>query len=100
MADLTEDRITENNRLFRDANEQIRAKSAEHDDPLDRIPFLCECPQEACTTIVRLTSDEYGSVRADPAHFFTAVGHEDAEAPVASVIARHDGYVVVEKAGS
>ena len=97
MANEIEERITENNRLFRDANEAIRARSAEHDDPLELIPFLCECPQEDCTTIVRLTGVEYAAIRADPSHFFTAVGHEVAEEPVGSVVARLDGYVIVEK---
>ena len=95
MADL-EERIARNNLLFREANEKIRAKSEEHDHPLERIPFLCECPVEGCTTIVRLTPDEYGSIRSESTHFFTARGHEQNE-PTANVISRHDDYVVVEK---
>jgi hypothetical protein len=95
MADL-EERIARNNLLFREANEKIRAKSEEHDHPLERIPFLCECPVEGCTTIVRLTPDEYGSIRSDSTHFFTAPGHEQAEA-TARVISRTESYVVVKK---
>jgi hypothetical protein len=40
---------------------------------------------------------EYADVRANPDHFFTAPGHEQADAPVGHVVSRENGYVVVEK---
>jgi hypothetical protein len=92
-----EGRIIENNRLFREANERIRATSSEYSDPVDPIPFLCECPREDCTAIVRLSPSEYSAIRANSTHFFTATGHELNEEPVGEVVARHDGYVIVEK---
>jgi len=99
MAEGTRERIVRNNRTFREANERIRSKAQEYGDPMERIPFLCECPDPECTAIVRLTAEEYGSIRADPTHFLTAPGHEQAEKPIGEVIARNDGYVVVEKSG-
>lgn len=98
MATSPEDRIVANNQLFRDANERIRSRLSEFDDPVEQIPFLCECAEEGCTTIVRLTSREYEAIRESPDAFFTADGHEDAEAPVGHVVARYEGYVVVKKA--
>ena len=97
MNDSVRERIVQNNHTFRDANEQIRARADEYDAPIERIPFLCECPVPACTEVLRLTLVEYGEVRANPAHFFTVPGHEDADAAVAHVVSREDGYVVVEK---
>jgi hypothetical protein len=47
--------------------------------------------------IVQLTRAEYATVREHPRHFITAVGHEEAEKPAAEVVARNDGYVIVEK---
>jgi hypothetical protein len=47
--------------------------------------------------VLRLTLAEYSYVRTDPAHFFTAPGHEQADAPVGHVVSRESGYVVVEK---
>lgn len=91
------ERIAQNNEVFREANERIRSAAERYDHALERIPFLCECPVEDCVEIVRLTEDEYAAIRADPTHFMTAVGHEDAERPVGAVIARNDGYVVIEK---
>jgi hypothetical protein len=40
---------------------------------------------------------EYEAVRANSNHFFTVAGHETAEEPLGEVVARADGYVVVEK---
>ena len=97
MKERTVERIQHNNKVFRAANEQIHQAAAEHDHRLSHIPFLCECPVEDCVEIVRLTEEEYSAVRSDPNHFFTAVGHEDAERPVGEVVSRSDGYVVVEK---
>jgi hypothetical protein len=97
MASGAEERIEQNNRLFREANERIRSRSSEFRDPIDRIPFLCECADEGCATVVQMTSEEYQAVRDDPLQFFTAGGHEGAEKPVARVVSRTDGYVVVKK---
>ena len=92
-----QERITRNNSIFREANEKIREKSIELDDPVEQIPFLCECPREDCATIVQLTPAEYEAIRRDRTHFFTAPGHEEAEQPVGEVVSRLDGYVVVRK---
>lgn len=97
MNDGVRERIVKNNYTFREANERIRARADEYDAPIERIPFLCECPVPACVEVLRLTLAEYGDVRANPAHFFTAPGHEQADAAVARVVARENGYVVVEK---
>jgi hypothetical protein len=97
VQERTVERIQQNNEVFKSANERIREAAEEYDHRLQRIPFICECPVEVCVEIVRLTEDEYSSIRANPDHFVTAVGHEAAEAGVARVVAQYDGYVVVEK---
>jgi hypothetical protein len=97
VTDLTADRILHNNKVFREANERIRDAVAKYDHEIEQIPFLCECPVEDCAEIVRLTEKQYAAVRADPKHYMTAVGHEAAEAPTGHVVARNNGYVVVEK---
>jgi hypothetical protein len=97
MSDGVRERIVRNNYTFREANEKIRARADEYDAPVERIPFLCECPEPACTEILRLTLSEYADVRANPAYFFTAPGHEQADAAVARVVSRENEYVVVEK---
>lgn len=97
MADVSEERIARNNATFREANERIRARAEEYGPPMQRLPFICECASEECMRIVRLTTAEYASVRSNPAHFLTAVGHETAEEPIGHVVSREDGYMVVAK---
>ena len=97
MSETTEGRIVKNNRTFREANERIRVKAEEYDAPLERIPFLCECPQAGCVEIVPLTMSEYAAIRLNPAHYFTAPGHEAEEQGVAKVVDYHDTFTVVEK---
>jgi hypothetical protein len=94
---MSVERIKANNARFRDANETIRDKADELGAEMHVIPFLCECPVETCVEIVQLTYAEYAAVREHPDHYMTANGHEGAEGSVGEVIARHDGYVVVEK---
>jgi hypothetical protein len=97
MSDGVQERITKNNYTFREANEQIHAKAGEYDAPVDRVPFLCECPVPSCTEILRLTLAEYEGIRANPNYFFTFPGHEHADAAVGRVVSRKNGYVIVEK---
>lgn len=96
MRDGVRERITKNNYTFREANEQIHAKAGEYGAPVERVPFLCECPVPSCTEILRLTLAEYEGVRANPNHFFTAPGHEHADAAVGHVVSRKNDYVIVE----
>jgi hypothetical protein len=94
---LTDERMARNNTTFRDANEHISAAAGVYgiDSP---VPFICECADARCSEIVRLTLEEYEEIRAHSRHFFHLPGHEDA-AGAAQVVARRDGYVIVEKLG-
>ena len=98
MSGRNGERIRTNNKQFREANETIRGRADELGVEMDRIPFLCECPLENCVEILPLTRAQYAAVRENPNYFMTAVGHEQSEQPVGEVVARNDGYVVVEKA--
>jgi hypothetical protein len=97
---LTLVRIAENESAFRAANERIET-GAERAGIVVSVPFICECPRQRCTEIVRLTLDEYEDVRAHPLRFFTIPGHQDiAEAAgAAHVVEEHDGYVLADKVG-
>jgi hypothetical protein len=77
------ERAAANEARFREANEQIDEKVHELGS-LDRsAPYLCECEEELCTTIVLLTAAEYEGVRSRSRRF----------------VVRHDGFTVIEKTG-
>ena len=78
-------RIARNDAIFRDANERIRDRAADH-DVTESIPFLCECAEPSCTTIVRLPLAEYERIRADPTWFFNATGHSAVAGPWATPV--------------
>ena len=92
------ERVGRNDAIFRAANEGISDR-AEAEDLTEEIPFLCECAEESCTEVVRLSADEYEHVRQDATDFLNAPGHEVAAGPHAEVIERHHRYVIVRKLG-
>lgn len=99
MNRLAAERIARNDSVFRDANEQISAKARQHRTAEDQsVPFLCECADESCTTILQLTLSEYEDVRAESRQFMTAIEHDRAEGLV-EVVMRNHSYLVVLKQG-
>ena len=99
MYPMTEERIARNDSIFRDANEQINASAIEHDTGEEQaVPFICECADEHCTTIVPLSLPEYENVRTDSRQFLTVFGHERFEGLVEVVSTNHN-HLVVRKSG-
>jgi hypothetical protein len=85
-----------NELVFRDANEQIAERRDELSSVAGATPYLCECEDEACTAIVRMSQDDYRTVRAKPLAFVVVPGH-----PTVGVETEHrgDGWVCVDKQG-
>lgn len=98
MDDRTAERVARNDATFRAANEQISSR-AEESGITEDVPFLCECADEACTEIVRLSSAEYERIRREPTWFLNARGHNAAGGAWVEVLERHRGYEVVGKVG-
>lgn len=99
MNPMTAERIGRNDSAFRDANEQIRGKVREQHIVDDRlIPFICECADEACTTIIQLDLAEYEDIRTDSRQFLNVIGHERVEGPI-EVMSKNHNHLVVRKAG-
>jgi len=91
-----EQRVGHNEALFRDINERIEAGHWRDDDS-ETVAFRCECSMLGCNLLVEMTMAEYERVRASPRRFLLVPGHEIPEVEV--VVARGEGYVVVEKVG-
>lgn len=101
VEELIAERAARNQSLFRDANERIEAATAGLDGG-EPLPFVCECPETGCTTIVRLAAAEYATVRRDGARFCVAPGHEVCEihgVEVARVVERRERFTLMEKVG-
>ncbi|MDX6447815.1 MAG: hypothetical protein QOD08_278 [Gaiellaceae bacterium] len=98
MSDRSAERVARNDATFREANEHI-AERADAYGVDGLIPFICECAEETCTEIVRLTPDEYAHVRSDGAHFLNEHGHVASAGPHAHVVEEHERYTIVEKVG-
>jgi hypothetical protein len=95
----SEERVARNEALFREFNERVE-DMAETFDPRDegdslRIGFVCECGNLDCLERLDLTRAAYEEVRSDARRFVVAPGHEDMH--IARVVAREEGYLVVEK---
>jgi len=93
--------VGRNDATFRDSNERINdvAETTELGQSGALIPFLCECADKSCTTIVRLTRQEYEAVRRDPALFLNAKGHDVNARGWGRVVQEFDRYSVIEKIG-
>jgi hypothetical protein len=96
MTDYSQERRARNEVIFREANEQIRTLRDEFVGLDANTPFVCECDDEACRTIIRLTLPDYEAIRAHPTRFAIANGHGS---NTATLIGRNDGYFVIEKHG-
>jgi hypothetical protein len=92
----TAERAARNESVFREANERIERRLEDLSLEHGRSPFLCECEDETCSEVVRLTLTEYEHVREHPRRFLVAPGHDTGEA---EIVETHDRYVVVEKEG-
>ena len=79
---------------FRDANEEIEDKRRELGLERERTPVLCECADERCTVVLRLTAEEYEHARSNPRWFLLAPGHLFLQGHVSEEL---DGYWIVEK---
>jgi hypothetical protein len=90
----------QNQSIFRAANERIEA-AADAMGLWQHLPFICECPIESCTELVRMSLDEYERVRQEPTWFLTAPGHDAVSvgAGAAVVVERRNQYVLVEQIG-
>src|ERR1051325_11178832 len=84
-----------NEAVFRAGNERIQAAVG---DARRLTPYMCECGDESCFEPVELTDAEYEGVRAHPARFFVAPGHEDLTSGEVVIEAFHL-FTIVEKRG-
>jgi hypothetical protein len=99
FVDAREERLANNEVLFRDINERIAGVAGPQGIPGDDhvYEFLCECSNVTCDLRLPLTLAVYEDVRKEPTQFLVAPGHELPEIEI--VLSRAAGYQVVRKHG-
>jgi hypothetical protein len=93
------ERVAFNDNLFRQANQAVEQRAAEIGADFDLLPLICECAEESCTTVIRVSRKDYARVRSDSRRFLKAPGHEIAAQGWAKVVEQHADYIIVEKIG-
>jgi hypothetical protein len=92
MSKATDARETED--TFRSANWDI-VEVARDIAVGGLVPFLCECSDPSCRTVLRIRWPEYADIHEHPYRYVVAPGHELLE--VEQLVAERGGYSVVEK---
>jgi hypothetical protein len=93
---LSEERAARNEALFREVNEQIADIAATAPDG-DAVGFACECSNADCNEPLLVPLSFYQQVRSHSRRFLVVPGHDN---DFEHVIARHDGYAIVENEGT
>jgi ketosteroid isomerase-like protein len=100
MTELLQDRAARNQALFREYNERLEAmKPTRGGRDRSLTDWVCECADTSCSVPLRLTLEEYESVRTDPTHFLVAPSDDHVVGDVERIVERRDRYWVVEKVG-
>lgn len=97
MSDAREERLAQNEVVFRTVNEAIEQKAIELGGA-DDYAFICECSAATCFERIVLTLREYEEIRREGTRFFVAPGHEDPALEL--VVETRPSYLVVEKDGA
>jgi hypothetical protein len=92
----SEERKAKNEAVFRDANEAIRREQVQLGLERGSMPFVCECEDETCRTVILLEPAAYEAARADPRTFLIASGHPSSGG---ELLEEHEGYCLVKKTG-
>lgn len=94
MGTPREERLANNEALFREGNERMAGwEERQTVESVDR--YLCECADTECRDKVTLARPEYEHVRSNSRWFVVVPGH--AIPDVETVIERNDGWAIIEK---
>ena len=88
-----EERIIENEKLFREVNERVADMQANFSGPDPE--WVCECGDETCFEKVAVPIEDYQQIRSHGDWFVITPGHEKPD--VEKVVRQDNGFVVVEK---
>lgn len=87
-----DERLAENELLFRQVNERIIELGEQWGSELD---LVCECANKNCARVIVVGVEEYERVRENAARFIVLPGHE--VVAIEAVVETTASYLVVEK---
>jgi hypothetical protein len=88
-------RIGLNEAVFREVNERIGTLAETFDLGSQPLDFICECGDASCVERIHMTHAEFEELRSDSHYFAVFPGHVAPD--IERVVARRDGYEIVEK---
>ena len=91
---LSDERLAENESLFRGVNERIDEIGAAVSGS-KTTDYVCECSDTACFKTIELTKDEYERARSRPTVFMLVPGHQRPE--IELVVEENERFLLVEK---
>jgi hypothetical protein len=95
--DAREQRLAQNEALFREINEKVEAIAAVHGSDDHVYEFYCECSNADCSLQVPATIAAYEAVRAHPRRFLVTPEHWLPE--IETIAGKSDSWWVIEKHG-
>jgi hypothetical protein len=95
--DAREQRLAQNEALFREVNEKVEAVAAIHGDDDHVYEFLCVCSNADCSVQVPASLAAYEAVRAHPRRFLITPEHWLPD--IETVVEKSDDWWVIEKEG-
>jgi hypothetical protein len=88
-------KIGVNEAMFREVNERIEGLAETFGLGDQALDLICECGDVSCAQQIRMTSQEYEAIRAEPTFFAVYPGHEIDD--VEEIVERREGYYVIRK---
>ena len=95
MASQREERLAQNEAMFREANQRAHAWDERHLDREIEL-YFCECAKPDCLEKVSLREADYERVRSDSRRFVIVPSHVLPD--VETVIEQNEGWAIIEKA--
>jgi hypothetical protein len=95
--DAREQRLAQNEALFREVNEKVEAVAAVHGSDDHVYEFYCECSNADCSLQVPATLADYEAVRAHPRRFLIRPEHWLPD--IETVAEKTEAWWVIEKEG-
>ncbi len=89
-----EERLANNEAMFRVANERMAGWEDQHAASEIEL-YFCECADPDCREKLALTKAQYERVRSHPRHFVVHDGHEIPD--IETVVHRAEAWTIVEK---